>query len=508
MSKQLFKAIHFPDYCESNRPDKVFSISFSEKEMELFKAVSQMSTYQIQEILGTTSFAEIKQQANREYRNVGQYIKYKLSQALSLTPSLISRIQTKDVTFSNSLSIPFQRWYPYIEGYSPQFVTSLIEDYCTGASLIYDPFAGTGTTLFACEAKGIDTVYSEVNPLLRFLIKTKLSVMTMSETDRESISAEFRSIGHNIIGIAKKHRPSAKLQKSYNDVFGESIYFPEDQLNLVLRLRTYIDSIYKSGNEILGDLLSVAVFSILLSVSYLKKQGDVRFKTEKEKETEMRNICVILPEKIESMCDDLDNFDCKILHKHQLLANDAKCLDAASIDRKISHVITSPPYLNGTNYFRNTKLELWFLGYIKKETDLRSFRDAALTSGINDVKKEYRSYKNEFDSQLLDETLSELNQTAYDKRIPLMVNSYFHEMYQVFKGLSTKLEDGATLLIDLGDSIFSGTHIKTDYILSETLSNLGYTLQDRIVLRQRRSRNGSLLSQVLLVYKYQIQQDE
>ena len=169
------------------------------------------------------------------------------------------------------------------------------------------------------------------------------------------------------------------------------------------------------------------------------------------------------------------------------MANDAKCLDAASIDRKISHVITSPPYLNGTNYFRNTKLELWFLGYIKKE---------------------YRSYKNEFDRQLLDETLSELNQTAYDKRIPLMVNCYFHEMYQVFKGLSTKLEDGATLLIDLGDSIFSGTHIKTDYILSETLSNLGYTLQDRIVLRQRRSRNGSLLSQVLLVYKYQIQQDE
>ena len=45
-------------------------------------------------------------------------------------------------------------------------------------------------------------------------------------------------------------------------------------------------------------------------------------------------------------------------------------------------------------------------------------------------------------------------------------------------------------------------HIKTDIILAEVLKDLGYKLKDRIVLRQRRSRNGELLSQVLLVMKY------
>ena len=42
--------------------------------------------------------------------------------------------------------------------------------------------------------------------------------------------------------------------------------------------------------------------------------------------------------------------------------------------------------LNGTNYIRNTKLELWFLGKLKSENDLRVLRDEILTSGINDVK--------------------------------------------------------------------------------------------------------------------------
>ena len=36
----------------------------------------------------------------------------------------------------------------------------------------------------------------------------------------------------------------------------------------------------------------------------------------------------------------------------------------------VSGVITSPPYLNGTNYFRNTKIELWFLRALHDEVGL------------------------------------------------------------------------------------------------------------------------------------------
>jgi DNA modification methylase len=172
------------------------------------------------------------------------------------------------------------------------------------------------------------------------------------------------------------------------------------------------------------------------------------------------------------------------------------------LKNKIDAVITSPPYLNGTNYFRNTKLELWFLSYLKTEDDLRLYRDEALTSGINDVKQEYSKQVNNMSSPLLDQTMELLDKQAYDRRIPLMARCYFKEMQEVFHGLTKNLNDGADILVDLGDSIFSNVHIKTDLILLEIIAPLGFKLKSREILRQRRSRNGALLSQVLLVIKY------
>ena len=67
--------------------------------------------------------------------------------------------KSKDVTFENSKNIPFQRWYPYIEGYSPDFVKKIITDNVPNAKLIYEPFAGTDTTMFASDILNIPTIY-------------------------------------------------------------------------------------------------------------------------------------------------------------------------------------------------------------------------------------------------------------------------------------------------------------------------------------------------------------
>lgn len=413
----------------------------------------------------------------------------------------LNNISAFDVTFKNSKNVPFQRWYPYIEGYSPNFVLNLIDKYCKNATLIYEPFAGTGTTLFASDMEGINTIYSEVNPLLRFLIDSKITIMSLSEKERTDLASELKALIPNVLEEADKSTPSEELSQSYKNAFGNSVYFPDDQYTLILKLRTYIDTKYNSNQKLLADLLTIAVFSSLLSVSYLKKQGDVRFKTEAER-AHQEYLVDVLPSKLEIMVEDLQNLNYTMVSKHTLVCENAKNIGSASLEDKVSAVITSPPYLNGTNYFRNTKLELWFLGFIKTDTDLRHFRDEALTSGINDVKASYSEDCEQLKSKTLTSTLIELDSKAYDKRIPLMARCYFNEMIQLFSGLSNKLEDGAYILVDLGDSIFSNVHIKTDIILAEVLKDLGYKLKDRIVLRQRRSRNGKLISQVLLVIKY------
>ena len=51
----------------------------------------------------------------------------------------------------------------------------------------------------------------------------------------------------------------------------------------------------------------------------------------------------------------------------------------------IDCVITSPPYLNGTNYIRNTKLELKLNDFIDSEKDLPKYLSKGIIAGINNV---------------------------------------------------------------------------------------------------------------------------
>src|SRR6185295_10318678 len=114
-----------------------------------------------------------------------------------------------------------------------------------------------------------------------------------------------------------------------------------------------------------------------------------------------------------------------------LIAGDARRLEALP-PLGVDAVITSPPYLNGTNYFRNTKIELWFLRSLRTSADLSALRAAAITAGINDVSRG-KPTSTDVEVERLVETLG---QHAYDARIPKMVGSYFHDMETVLRGVS------------------------------------------------------------------------
>ncbi len=71
------------------------------------------------------------------------------------------------------------------------------------------------------------------------------------------------------------------------------------------------------------------------------------------------------------------------------LSGDCRQLPPTSGER-FDLAVTSPPYLNGTNYFRNTKIELWLLGLIDGESDLAGYHAQAVAAGINNVSRESR----------------------------------------------------------------------------------------------------------------------
>lgn len=421
-----------------------------------------------------------------------------MSQSNARNISSKTKVNKPDVTFRSSKNIPFQRWYPYAEGYSTDFVRVLIEENKFTKGYIYEPFAGTGTTIFASDSKGFNTIYSEINPVLRYLIDVKINILSLSNKERLQLCQSLSEY-ENIFVSCSLYPKNSELEKAYKLVFGNSIYFSSENFEAILRLKTYIESI---ENDLIKRILHIAVFSCLIPASYLKKQGDLRFKTPKERLKDKTDFKELLQEKLTIIREDICS-NIRLNNKHSLAIENAKEISEVSDKYEISGIITSPPYLNGTNYIRNTKLELWYLGCLKTENDLRKYRDAILTSGINDViltNKIDTSFVTK--SQLLCSTIEALKNNAYDNRIPVMALHYFFEMYTVFSDVRRLLTDNAVILLDLGDSIFNNIHIKTDKILIELFQEMGYIFEKEILLRERKSRNGGTLSQVLLKFKY------
>ncbi len=178
------------------------------------------------------------------------------------------------------------------------------------------------------------------------------------------------------------------------------------------------------------------------------------------------------------------------------------CVDCRKIPSQYNETfemaLTSPPYLNGTNYFRNTKIELWLLDHIETERGLKPLLDKAVCGGINNVNRKRLTDKS-FES--VEQIATILDKQATDKRIPIMVRQYFADMEEVLSSVYRSLKPNSRFLLDIGDSKFYGVHVPTDRILAIIAQMVGFQIENHNVLARRHSRDKSELVQVELVLR-------
>lgn len=78
------------------------------------------------------------------------------------------------VSFQANKNRPAYRWYKYKEAFSASLVEYFLEKYkISEGGTILDPFAGSGTALFAASAMGINAVGIELLPIGQQIITTK-----------------------------------------------------------------------------------------------------------------------------------------------------------------------------------------------------------------------------------------------------------------------------------------------------------------------------------------------
>lgn len=393
-----------------------------------------------------------------------------------------------DGTFASNRSEPIHRWYPYIEGYSSNLVERELDMLSLekGAT-VYDPFGGTGTTPLSSCMRGYNGLYSETNPFMRFVIETKTNCV--------------RRLGRNASSITQLKMTLSNLSKNISrvdigienvDILPFAKYFDEQALHTILRIKTVISRI---EDRDIQQLFKLAFSSILVPVSKMIRRGDLRFAREQELTKKQLDVELAFFEKSKEIIFDIEEYGSQLSGSSKCISADVRDIENYS---DIDCIITSPPYLNGTNYIRNTKLELFLNDYVSEDHGLSELHSKGIVAGINNVSKQTA-----IDNcmEMVSEYYDALIPVAYDKRIPTMVACYFADMDSALKKMSHALVNHGMLIMDIGDSQFAGIHIPTHEILASLAESHGLALIDNEILRTRRSKSGFALTQRILRFK-------
>jgi len=389
------------------------------------------------------------------------------------------------VTFQPNKNFGIHRWYPYVEGFSGGFVSSVLNEFNVGSGQVFDPFGGCGTTAVVASFSGIESVVTDVNPFMCFVTRAK--------TQRYQILS-LKQVTTRLKRKIKSYTIAQSPKDNLSSVFEDKEYFSNDAICKIRFLKQCIKRIRNSSTR---DFFKLALASILVKVSRLKRAPDLKYKRDNENSPEVFQAFL---QKMEQMQQDVVALEGYSTGATTVICDNiiAPSKLTSQYDNSFDIVITSPPYLNGTNYCRNTKLELWVFDYLQSSNDLKELRKEYVTAGINSTQMS-NGTKSKFPE--VQKLVAKISQNAYDRRIPVMVAAYFNEMEAALKNIYRLLKSGRYCVLVIGDSFFGDTHIPTDVILGSISEQIGFCMEDNKIVRDRKSRGGFPLHESILILR-------
>lgn len=397
------------------------------------------------------------------------------------------------VTFRDNVRQRVFGWYPYVEGFSATYTRDAILRY--HPRTVYDPFGGSGTTQLSATCLGVPSFYSEINPFMSFVAETKLVASQWARSNLgtfKEASAEFE----RYLQSKRLDRDAERVDLSqYEAAFPNRDFFEEVHIRQLLAAIHFARRAENTSPS-LRDLFLLACAANAVRSSNMTRRADLRRRRADEYKNRVVDVPAYLSETLKRFVSDVEHLPA-VMAPALRVSDDARELPS-EYSNAFDLALTSPPYLNGTNYFRNTKIELWLLGFIKAEEDLGEYRRRAIAAGINHVTRDCPKPQT---FERVEEVVARLDTTDGDKRIPRLVRQYFSDMHELFVTVHRGLTPGGTLLLDIGDSKFYGVHVPTDHLLVHVATRAGLVLEHRHILAKRYSRDKSELVQVELVFR-------
>jgi hypothetical protein len=184
------------------------------------------------------------------------------------------------------------------------------------------------------------------------------------------------------------------------------------------------------------------------------------------------------------------NYDGVSSRLSQIYHGDSRSLLKEQSFPRFKFCITSPPYLNSFDYSDVYRPELYLGGFLKNREDLLDLRKTSLRSHVFTKKSDLKAPNF---GLLYDQTIKGINESqnsAWQRKIPVMVQGYFQDMQSILLALKRKAAEDAQLWIIVSNSAYNDVEIPVDLILADIGSKVGWDLRDIGVLRQIHKRGS------------------
>ena len=271
---------------------------------------------------------------------------------------------------------PLHAICPYFAMFPESFVRENVDKFSKKGEWVFDPFCGRGTTILESLVLGRRAAGSDINPVAYCVSRAKAERPKLGIVHERISELENRY-------LCIDQGPLEALRKSLPEFYGRAFY--SSTLRELLFLRTSLSWSENKVDRFLAALVvgslhgemdrSQAYFSNQMPRTIcLKPAYSLRYWRTRKLFPKKRDVFRMLKDKADFRLKGLPPYGTGLVKK-----SDAREVSGrfASLEGKVSLVVTSPPYLNVTSYEEDQWLRLWFLGgapeptYGKVSTDDR-----------------------------------------------------------------------------------------------------------------------------------------
>ena len=349
----------------------------------------------------------------------------------------------------------------------PQVARRIIEIYGKNATLLFDPYCGTGTSLVEANLKGINAIGTDLNPLARLIAQAKTT-----KIDGKALDKYLYDFTNYLFSKSFKEEDYSTI--TLPCITNIDIWFSKSVQYKLAIIFNYI--IQKIDNVFIQNFFKVA-FSETIRETSNTKNGEFKLVRDKKLiKTEDLDVFGIILGKLSRNKEGLINF-IKVCPQnvvsHIYSFNTVLSIPYDLVPQEsVDIVVTSPPYGDSRTtvaYGQFSRFANEWLGF-HNANKIDNLLMGGRKNNVNNFK---------FNNDLLNDVITAISNK--DNKRAMEVVSFFKDYESSIVNVSTTIKKGGVVCYVVGNRTVKNINIPTNKITAQLFEQNNFVLMETIV---------------------------